>query len=88
MSRLFVMGIAVALVATAGVVAADPAAKRKVTPPRLSGMVLKSSDAAAKRKVTDPSSGAVLKSYDATAKRKVTDPSSGIAIPIIVPIFP
>jgi hypothetical protein len=87
MSRLFVMGIAVALVATAGVVAADPAAKRKVTPPRLSGMVLKSSDAAAKRKVTDPS-GAVLKSYDATAKRKVTDPSSGIAIPIIVPIFP
>jgi hypothetical protein len=70
MSRLFMMGIWLALIATAGVVAADPAAKRKVPPPKLSGIVLKSFDAAAKRKVIDPSGSAVLKSIDAAAKRK------------------
>jgi len=70
MSKIFMMGIGLALVATAGVVAADPAAKRKVPAPKLSGIVLKSFDAAAKRKVIDPSGGAVLESFYAAAKRK------------------
>lgn len=77
MLRLFVTGIiAVALIMSACVAAfaADAGPKRKVTAPKLSGVVLKSFDAAAKRKVT--------------GKAKVTAPSSGIAIPIFVPIFP